>query len=150
MDVFEDNPVYHTKFRDFRMLFLGADFSGETVYGRFKNYSASWSNIVNYPILGCYFYGKSGFGGGHSAILDIFGRYGWGTAVLYLILILVSPHSIAGKQEKWTLLNYVLLFLTLLFGFFDPFFQELSIAIYFVFPFVMRAATKQEEEKLLR
>lgn len=150
MKAFADNPVYYTKFRDFHLLFLGGDMTGETIDGRFSNYADSLQNIVKYPLLGCYFFGKSGYGGGHSAILDIIGRFGWGTAAIYLYLILAIPHGMMGNQRKWGLLDYVLLICTIAFGFFDPFFQELSIALYFIFPFVIRATTKQEDERLLR
>jgi len=150
MDAFSDNPVYYTKFRDFRLLFLGGDATGETVDGRFSNYADSWKNIVEYPFFGCYFYGKSGFGGGHSSILDMFGRFGFVTAALYLYLILGAPHGMAGKKRKWSLLDYVILVCAVLFGFLDPFFQELSIALFFVFPFVITSTKEYNEEQLLR
>ena len=150
MDAFSDNPVYYTKFRDLRLLFLGGDVTGETVDGRFSNYADSWQNIVKYPFLGCYFYGKSGYGGGHSAILDMVGRFGIATAALYLYLILVSPHTIAGSHRKWDLLDYVVLICSIVFGLLDPVFQELSIAVYFIFPFIMQATRKQTEGALIR
>ena len=143
MERVEDNPVYYTKLRDFRMLFLSGEISGETVDGRFSNYAKSWNNIVKYPLFGCYFFGKPG-GGGHSAILDLTGRFGIGTAVLYLYLMLVLPHTMAGKARKWNMLDYILLVISLIFGILDPFFQELSIAIYFMFPFVLSAIQEKE------
>lgn len=143
MQASEDNPVYYTKFRDFRLLFLNGEATGETVDGRFSNYAASWRNVVNHPIVGCYFYGKSG-GGGHSAILDSIGRFGIGTALLYLYTVLVVPHRMAGKARKWNVLDYTLLIMSLVFGILNPVFQELSIAIYFIFPFVLLAVKEKE------
>lgn len=143
MELTKDNPVYYTKFYDFRSLLLSGDVSGDTVDGRFSNYAASFKNIVEYPFLGCYFFGKSGFGGGHSAILDIFGRFGLGTAIAYLYMLLGFPHRMSGKGRRWNALDYTVLIIAVIFGFLDPFFQEMSIAMFFMFPFVISAEREQ-------
>jgi hypothetical protein len=139
MNLFEDNPVYYNKFRDFREVFLKGDISGETVEGRFKNYLGSLKNVYHYPVLGQYFYAESSYGGGHSAIFDVMGRYGWAAIIIFVYLFFVNPHKI-DKNRRWIALNYVVLISTIVFSVFDPFFQEIGIAIYFVYPFAIKCS----------
>lgn len=138
-----DNPVYYGKLVDFQALFSSGDFTGYTVEGRFSNYAGSFSSIVKYPFWGSYFFGEQG-GGGHSAILDVFGKFGLGIGMIYSYLFFWFPHKIGHRDLKWDGLDYILFFLTLIFGFLDPFFQEIGIAIYIIFPFVKRMETMNE------
>lgn len=133
MEATEGNVVYFNKFRDFKMLLVGGDASGETVYGRWKNYAASFREIIEYPILGSYLYNRT-LGGGHSFILDSIGKFGVLTAVLQFALIYFYPYRIYRPVHKG---NVGIAFLSslLVFTFFDPLPQEISIAIYLFFPF---------------
>lgn len=146
MKCFEGNGVYYDKMRDFRMLFLG-DASGTTVQSRFSNYEDSIANVIAHPLLGCYFFGEAG-GGGHSTIIDAVGRFGVFIGAAFLNLLLAFPHKINGAKRKWNILDYTVLVFTVVFGFLDPVFQEIGVAIYIVFPLVIRLSNEASHKNI--
>ena len=141
-----DNPVYNTKLDGFLQLYQEGEM-GDSAWGsRFKNYSASWMNIVKYPIAGCYFFGSTG-GGGHSAILDTIGRYGWLTAVIYFEIIWKYPKKVYSYKSRKHLLYKVMLVIALLFGMLDPYTQEMAIPWFLMTPFMVYKDEEQENIK---
>lgn len=133
MNVTSENPVYYNKFRDFKILFLGGDVSGETVFGRWKNYRGSFQDIIKYPIIGSYFFGKT-LGGGHSFVMDTIGKMGWLTALFHFHMIYRCPYKLA-KVEGYSNINVAFIIALLIFTILDPLGQEIGIAIYLFFPF---------------
>lgn len=138
-----DNPVYAQKLIDFQQLFLYGDFGGYTVEGRFSNYNHSFQTILQFPVFGSYFFGTPG-GGGHSAFLDVFGKFGLLIGLMYSYLFLKVPHRIGYRMKRWEALDYILVLLTVILGLTDPFFQEMGIAVFFVFPYVISLGYKNE------
>ena len=149
MEATIDNPVYYNKFRDFRMFLLGGSSSGETVFGRFKNYAASFRTVVEYPVIGSYFFGVSG-GGGHSALLDVFGKFGWIVGSMFVYTYFTVPRKIGNRIKKWSILDYVMFIITLVFCFADPAFQEMGVALFIFFPFIKHISMEQLEERRMR
>ena len=139
-----NNPVYAQKLIDFQQLFLYGDFTGYTVEGRFSNYYHSLQTILEFPVFGSYFSGVPG-GGGHSSFLDVFGKFGLLIGLMYSYLVLKVPHRIGCRTKRWEALDYILLLLMLIFGLADPFFQEMGIAVFFVFPYVISLGYINEE-----
>ncbi len=142
IDLLGDNPVYSEKLADFKSLFLEGDTTGGTVDGRFDNYSSSLRNIINYPVLGAYFFGDLG-GGGHSSILDMLGRFGWGISIIYFYILMKFPHSIFDDGSRWNVINYIIVILLIVFGITDPYPQELAIAVFLFFPFTKRITSQE-------
>lgn len=149
MNATVDNPVYYNKFHDFRMLLLSGSSSGETVFGRFKNYSASLKTVVDYPVIGSYFFGVPG-GGGHSALLDVFGKFGWIVGSIFVYTYFTVPHRIGNGRQKWTILDYMMFTVAFVFSFADPAFQEMGVALFVVFPFIKRMSIEQLEERRIK
>ena len=138
-----DNPVYNTKLDGFLQLYEEGEL-GESAWGaRFKNYGMSWSNIVKYPFVGCYFWGNVG-GGGHSTILDTIGRYGWFTAALYFTIVWKYPKLVYSYQSRKHLLYKVMMVIALIFGLLDPYTQEMAIPWFLMIPFIVYKDSEQK------
>lgn len=135
--IFGENPAYGQKISEFKMLFLDGNASGVTVDERFSNYSDSFELIYQYPIIGSLLCGQRG-GGGHSAVFDMIGKYGWLTSVLYFYVFWKFPFEIYKNQSKQTIKLLMLIFI--FFSFFNPYSQELSIALFLFFPYVIYIA----------
>lgn len=138
-----DNPVYNDKLMGFLSLYEGGDMGDSSWNGRFSNYSASFRNVIKYPVVGCYFFGYAG-GGGHSTVLDTIGRYGWGTAFLYFTITWKYPRKIVPFIQKKHLLYTVVIVLSLLFGFLDPYCQEMALPWFVVMPYIIYLERKQK------
>ncbi len=128
------NPVYDQKIAEFKELFLAGDASGITVDGRFSNYQASLELLYKYPIIGSFICGERG-GGGHSALLDMIGKYGWLIAGLYFYLLWIHPFEI--YKNKSVQHVKILMIVVIVFSIFDPYSQELCIALYLFFPYII-------------
>lgn len=131
-----DNPVYNNKLDGFLLLYEEGELGDSSWGGRFSNYAASFQNIVKYPVAGCYLFGKAG-GGGHSTVLDTFGKYGWVTACLYFTITWKYPRKIVPFVQKKHLLYTVVLVLSLIFGFLDPYCQEMALPWFVVMPYIV-------------
>ena len=140
-----DNPAYGQKIREFRALFLEGNTAGVTVDERFSNYQVSFARIVQYPIIGSLLFGVVG-GGGHSTVLDTIGKYGWLIAVLYFYLLWKYPFEI--YKNKHTQMVKILILIVIVFSVFDPFSQELSVALYLFFPYVIFIADEHDTKQL--
>lgn len=88
-----------------------------SIYARMEAYQGSIDTILDYPLVGGLWMGS---GGGHSAILDQFAKYGvWG-GIIYTIMIFAVPNEYKRKYHHpkvWMISNAVmvsLLFVTLL------------------------------------
>lgn len=145
MDFTKDNPVYYNKFSDLRDLFLGSENIGETVEGRFSNYAASIQDMINYPLIGSYFFGETS-GGGHSAILDMFGKFGFICGILMIYLFVIFPHKIGVRDKKYNVLDYSILIFTLVYAVLDPIPQEFGINIFIFMPFIISLQHRQSKE----
>lgn len=147
MDATTDNPVYYNKFRDFRMLILGSNSSGETLVGRWKNYSRSLQEIVKYPVVGSYFWGKT-LGGGHSFVFDTIGKMGWLTALLQFYMIYRYPFKLNRVRES-SHISLAFILALLVFTTFDPLSQEISVATYLFFPFFHDLTAYASKDEML-
>lgn len=129
----KNNIVLQGKFTEFYLYLISGSQSGNLA-DRFKNYSNSVYSVLHYPFLGAYFWGQTG-GGGHSFILDSIGKLGWIIGGLVLHLMLRVPFKISRFGKK-TILELSIFVTWLLFLFADPICQELSVAIFVVFPII--------------
>jgi len=132
-----DNPAYGQKISEFKDLFLAGDAGGVTVDERFSNYQDSLALIYKYPIIGSFICGEVG-GGGHSALFDMIGKYGWLITVLYFYLFWKHPFEI--YKNKSVQRVKILMVVVIIFSIFDPYSQELSIALYLFFPYIIYIA----------
>ena len=131
-----DNPVYQQKLYAFQMLTSANTVTGD-VLGRFSNYQASLNNVLHYPLIGAYILGKRTLGGGHSWILDNFSRYGVLVTILLMKLYWKTPQMIAGNGTKKHPLYKTVILISVIFGFLDPYPQEISIALFIFLPYVL-------------
>lgn len=132
--LFGDNPAYGQKIAEFKDLFLEGDAGGVTVDERFSNYQDSLELVYTYPVIGSFICGMIG-GGGHSALLDTIGRYGWLIAGLYFYLFWKYPLEIY-KNKKPQYIK-ILMIVVIIFSIFDPYSQELGVALYLFLPYVI-------------
>lgn len=142
-----DNPVYGNKLSGFLALYGEGNLEDSSWYGRFTNYAASFRNITQYPIVGCYLFGERG-GGGHSEVLDAFGRYGWVTAWLYLTVLWKYPRKVFPYGPKKHSLYTVILIMSIIFGVLDPYSQEMCLPWFFVMPYIIYLETKMKLKNL--
>lgn len=88
LELFDGTEVV-TKINDL----LEMDETGESdgsIYERIKMYKASLTTILNYPVIGGLWHAS---GGGHSAILDVFAKYGiFGGYVFCVALFYISRY----------------------------------------------------------
>lgn len=95
LETFPSRAV-HNKINDLMASAESGDASG-SIAARMSRYSASIRKIFIYPIIGALW--RDG-GGGHSAVLDTFAKYGlWGGA-LYCFMIYFVPNSYKRKYEN--------------------------------------------------
>ncbi|MBO5396703.1 MAG: hypothetical protein J6A97_07455 [Clostridia bacterium] len=88
LETFKSNAI-HKKINDLIASAESGDASG-SIAARMTRYLASIRRIFIYPVIGALW--KSG-GGGHSAVLDTFAKYGlWGGAI-YCFMIYFVPNS---------------------------------------------------------
>lgn len=142
--LFGNNPAYGQKIAEFKELFLNGDIGGVTVDERFSNYEDSLELVYNYPIIGSFICGKIG-GGGHSALFDTIGKYGWLIAILYFYLFWKHPFEI--YKNKTPQLIKILMVVVVIFSIFDPYSQELSIALYLFFPYIIYIVDNHDMRK---
>ena len=110
-------------------------------FERFSNYHNSWRLVYKYPIIGSFICGVIG-GGGHSALLDTIGKYGWLITVLYFYLFWKYPCEIYKNKSKQMI--KILMIVVIIFSIFDPYSQELAIALYLFFPYTLYIADAKE------
>lgn len=81
------------KIEDLRLTGAAGDAVG-SIESRVRRYSSTIRNLVKYPIIGSLWIDV---GGGHSAILDTFLRYGWWGGSVYVAMLLYVPNW----YKKW-------------------------------------------------
>lgn len=88
-----------------------------SIYARMEAYKSSLNTILEYPLVGSLWMGS---GGGHSAILDQFAKYGiWG-GIIYTMMLFAVPNEYKRRYHHpniWVISNAVmvsLLFVALL------------------------------------
>ncbi len=87
LETFKSNAI-HKKINDLIASAETGDASG-SIAARLTRYMASIKNILKFPVIGALW--QSG-GGGHSAVLDTFAKYGlWGGAI-YCFMIYFAPN----------------------------------------------------------
>lgn len=145
--LFGNNPAYGQKIAEFKELFLEGDAGGVTVDERFSNYEKSLALVYQYPVIGAFIFGKIG-GGGHSALFDMIGRYGWLISGLYFYLFWKYPFEIYKSRNKQMI--KILMVVVIIFSIFDPYSQELAIALYLFFPYTIYIVDEHDSKQLLR
>ena len=88
---------------------------------------------------------KNSGGGGHSALLDVFGRYGWVIGVCFVLIFIKAPQKIVVSTENTRVLDALIITTTVLFCLLDSLFQEMSIAIFLFYPLLKHMSYKQLE-----
>ena len=87
LETFESRAI-HQKIEDLIVSSESGDASG-SIAARVSRYSASIKDIFTYPVIGSLWRDS---GGGHSAVLDTFSKYGlWGGAI-YCFMIYYVPN----------------------------------------------------------
>lgn len=84
-----NNRAIHRKITDLIASAESGDASG-SIASRVSRYSASIKNIFTYPVIGSLWRDS---GGGHSAVLDTFSKYGLWGGVIYCFMIYFVPNS---------------------------------------------------------
>ena len=82
-----DGTAVADKIQDLVASTQGGEAEG-SIYVRIKAYKASWDVILQYPLLGGLW---NASGGGHSAIMDMFAKYGLWGGVIYTIMLFHVP-----------------------------------------------------------
>ncbi len=136
----ENNVVFQEKFAEFYLFLAYGSQSGDLAE-RLKNYAHSLNNILQYPVVGCYFFGTKG-GGGHSFILDAIGKMGWLFGGISVYLMVRMPFKINGIRRK-NVLDWAMVVSWLLFLIADPICQELAIAVFMIFPIIQMLCKEQ-------
>lgn len=140
--IFGQNPAYGQKISEFKNLFLEGDAGGITVDERFSNYQDSLELLYKYPVIGSFICGVVG-GGGHSALFDTIGKYGWLIACLYFYLMWKHPFEI--YKSKTSQMIKILLVIVIVFSILDPYSQELCIALYLFFPYIIYISDENDK-----
>jgi len=122
--------------------------SGEatgSIYDRVKAYTTSLQTIGKYPIIGAWWY--SG-GGGHSAILDMFAKYGVVVGYFYVQMLFSRLFYLKKKYEDKMLVNQVcnacfcsILFVAML----DSLTYEFMIVLLIVIPLIISTVNEWDE-----
>lgn len=131
-----DNIVYIKKLDAFEAFFDSKTITGDLL-GRTKNYQASLSNLIKYPIIGSYILGKKPEGGGHSWLIDNLVRYGILPTVLLVSLYWKYPRKVIDIDLKGNVLATTVLIIIIIFGIADPYPQEMGISLFFFMPFAL-------------
>ena len=147
--VIGDNPVYNDKLEGFRNLYKEGELGDSSWEGRLSNYAASFRNIIQYPMFGCYFSGNAG-GGGHSTVLDTIGRFGWVIAFLYFKITWDYPRRLVSGVSKKHPLYFMILTISVIFGLLDPYCQEMALPWFIFMPYIVYLEKNQSEYNVRR
>lgn len=115
-----------------------------SIYERVQTYKNSMNTILEYPLVGSLWMGS---GGGHSAILDQFAKYGvWG-GVIYTMMLFTVPNEYKRhfhNPQVWAVSNAVMvsiLFVALL----DSFSYSFTCMILLMLPLLYEDILRWEE-----
>ena len=106
------NKALSGKIMDVARFISGNDMTGEDGRGRLELYRKSWKLFLQHPLFGCWYKGKS-LWGGHSFILDTMAKYGIiGLACIVVMYISVFKLAIKpftnGSVSLYVALTFVL------------------------------------------
>lgn len=92
-----DGTAVATKINDFMGTSVDGGEAGESIQDRIAMYQSSIEKIIKYPVIGALWMGS---GGGHSAILDIFAKYGLWGGFIFVTMIFFVPRYYKNKYNN--------------------------------------------------
>lgn len=141
-----DGTAVATKINDFMGTSADGGEAGESIQDRIAMYQSSIEKIIKYPFIGALWMGS---GGGHSAILDIFAKYGLWGGFIFVTMIFFVPRYYRNKFKSNVVTRIAnATTVTIMFvGMLDSFTYSFMPMILIVLPIIFEDILKWEGKK---